>query len=97
MAKYAMTQWLRVTLVVLVLGSGASCGTMRMEQAPATAARQPPLQLRMGATPAPFDHASASGSAALTGDKSVPLTARRMQKWNPLWWFGNVDDPEPPD
>ena len=24
-------------------------------------------------------------------------SARRFQKWNPIWWFGNVDDPEPPD
>ncbi len=29
-----------------------------------------------------------------TGD-GVP--AKVMQKWNPVWWFGNVDDPEPPD
>jgi hypothetical protein len=22
---------------------------------------------------------------------------RTMPKWNPVWWFGNVDDPEPPE
>jgi hypothetical protein len=21
---------------------------------------------------------------------------RNLTKWNPIWWFGNVDDPEPP-
>ncbi|MEO6785529.1 MAG: hypothetical protein ABI318_05285, partial [Chthoniobacteraceae bacterium] len=21
---------------------------------------------------------------------------RAAQKWNPLWWLGNADDPEPP-
>ena len=25
---------------------------------------------------------------------SEPCT---MQKWNPIWWLGNADDPEPPD
>jgi len=20
-----------------------------------------------------------------------------MQKWNPIWWFGNADEPTPPD
>lgn len=90
------SRW-RTTLLILVLGSGAACGTMRTEQTTASAAGLLPLQLREGVAPVPLDHASESGPAALTGDKSVPLTGRRMQKWNPLWWFGNVDDPEPPD
>ena len=85
------------TLLILVLGSGAACGTMRTEQARAPAARHLPLQLREGAAPVPFDQTSVLGPAALLGDKSVPLTGRRMQKWNPLWWLGNVDDPKPPD
>ena len=29
-------------------------------------------------------------------DAPRPLV-RRTQKWNPVWWFGNVDDPVPPD
>jgi len=25
------------------------------------------------------------------------VTVHTAQKWNPVWWFGNADDPEPPD
>ena len=34
---------------------------------------------------------------ALTTDGGCKPPARVLQKWNPLWWFGNVDDPEPPE
>jgi hypothetical protein len=26
-----------------------------------------------------------------------PKPLQTFQKWNPIWWFGNVDDPDPPD
>ena len=29
--------------------------------------------------------------------KVLPLPIRSAQKWNPLWSFGNADDPVPPD
>ncbi len=32
------------------------------------------------------------GEAGAAGE-----SGKVMQKWNPLWWLGNVDDPEPPD
>jgi hypothetical protein len=25
------------------------------------------------------------------------VAVHTVQKWNPVWWFGNADDPEPPD
>ena len=47
---------------------------------------------------------SPSGAGVLRADV-VPSTesatnappAKKFQKWNPVWWFGNADDPEPPD
>ena len=45
---------------------------------------------------------SSSGEAKLENTskaiKNEPkVTVRTIQKWNPIWWFGNVDDPEPPE
>lgn len=29
--------------------------------------------------------------------KVTPEPLRKMQKWNPVWWLGNVDTPVPPE
>ncbi len=36
-------------------------------------------------------------TAASPAQAPANLPARTLQKWNPVWWFGNADDPEPPD
>lgn len=44
-----------------------------------------------------------SGDEAKTANHSETVknepkvTIRTIQKWNPVWWFGNADDPEPPE
>lgn len=44
------------------------------------------------------------GGCQTAAPKSTPpasvakvSTLPGLQKWNPLWWFGNADDPVPPD
>ena len=32
-----------------------------------------------------------------TPDKRPVLKPKFLQKVNPVWWFGNIDDPEPPE
>ncbi|MEW6302072.1 MAG: hypothetical protein AB1705_01280 [Verrucomicrobiota bacterium] len=34
--------------------------------------------------------------AGAEADKPKPKI-KTIQKWNPIWWFGNADEPEPPD
>ena len=36
-----------------------------------------------------------SSAPALTGQTNPPAAPGKFQKWNPVWWFGNVDDPVP--
>ena len=36
--------------------------------------------------------ATASGKEVI----QVTSTPPKMQKWNPVWWLGNIDTPEPP-
>jgi hypothetical protein len=54
---------------------------------------------RAGDLQSPPSVPSASGHSRpaqpANGDCKSP--ARQFQKWNPVWWFGNVDDPETPD
>ncbi|MEQ2006047.1 MAG: hypothetical protein ABMA26_04545, partial [Limisphaerales bacterium] len=38
-----------------------------------------------------------AGSLGTAVTTNAPPAGRRFQKWNSIWWFGNVDDPEPPD
>src|SRR6185503_20785838 len=40
---------------------------------------------------------SSNAPATLTAETALPSAPKNFPKWNPLWWFGNVDDPVPPD
>ena len=79
-----MKRWSRLALTAVVLCLGTACGTMRTERTSPPAARAGELQSPPLLATDPAD-----------GGGKPP--ARALQKWNPLWWFGNVDDPEPPE
>lgn len=78
-----MKRWSRLALTAVVLCLGAACGTTRTERTPQPAARAGDFQ-------------SPPLLATDPADGGCKPPARALQKWNPLWWFGNVDDPEPP-
>ncbi len=79
-----MNSWLRLGFAALALWLGAACGTTRTERTAQPAARAGDLQ-------------SPSLRVADAPDGGCKPPARALQKWNPIWWFGNVDDPEPPE
>jgi len=46
--------------------------------------------------------AATAGPAVVVGEAKTfqnepKLSVRTIKKWNPVWWFGNADDPEPPE
>jgi len=88
-----MSRWFRLALVGLAVGFCTACGT--------TQARRPTVHATGPLTPAssPVEGAgeAASGSSGQATTTNAPPAGRRFQKWNPVWWFGNVDDPVPPD
>jgi hypothetical protein len=49
----------------------------------------------------PVSSQHASGLSKTRGEtvlRNEPkITVRTIKKWNPVWWFGNADDPEPPE
>lgn len=107
-----MNGWLRTGLLVVLLCCGAACGSLRTGQPdarpayPSTPALppdggggEPARGARAGDLQSPPDRPSTSGLSqpALPTDGDCKSPARRLQKWNPIWWFGNVDDPVPPD
>ncbi|MFA6543540.1 MAG: hypothetical protein WCS99_03890 [Limisphaerales bacterium] len=92
---------LRSVALALALGCGAACGTTRTQLSAPAVGRD---SVEPHDLDARFARASRVGEWGSTeshptdkpgGDSKSP--ARNFQKWNPIWWFGNVDDPEPPD
>ncbi len=85
-----MKRWLMLGAAALCLGT--ACGTTQTQRTSLQAA--PPL------TAVPLrekGEEAASASGASSAATNAPPAQRHFQKWNPVWWFGNVDDPEPPE
>ena len=97
-----MNARLLLALGAVTIGFGVGCGTARTELS-ARPVGLDPDESRIGrseASAARFSaHSTSSQDARFTRASSVsgckPPT-RAFPKWNPIWWFGNVDDPEPP-
>jgi hypothetical protein len=49
------------------------------------------------ALPSSTPEVAGIGSRVSPADGGERGEARVFQKWNPVWWFGNVDDPVPPE
>lgn len=44
------------------------------------------------------EKAAGGTSESARSDREVTQAKpKRRRKWNPIWWIGNADDPEPPD
>jgi hypothetical protein len=84
-----MSYGLRPQHVGLTLCFGVACGTVQAKRHSATAA----TSLTPALSP---DGGEGEESRRLRAGDSKSQ-ARAFPKWNPLWWFGNADDPEPPD
>jgi hypothetical protein len=84
---------MRTGLLGLLLGCGVACSSVRTGQPTPQTATPPALESAAAASERITTSAS-RGREAAQGSTPSP---KRLQKWNPIWWFGNVDDPEPPD
>ncbi len=83
---------LHLALGVAVLCFGVGCGTARTKRASLlTGCPLPPAR-----SPVECEGAAAAVARTATVTTNAP-PARALPKWNPIWWFGNVDDPVPPD
>lgn len=84
-----MNRWFCLALAVLTLGFGAACGT--------TQAQRTSLQATRPLSPDGGERGKASVSSGSATTTNAQPAGRHFQKWNPIWWFGNLDDPMPPD
>lgn len=97
-----MSGRLRLVLGAAVICLGAACATTRAQLSARAAGRDSavPHPERNKAVGASILGEQPGSADSHTPDKPVrdsKSPARNFQKWNPIWWFGNVDDPEPPD
>lgn len=85
--------WSRIAVAGIGICFGAACGTTRTERT-STQVTSPHTQ---ALSPVKGEAAGAPVSSGKVTTTNTPSAGRQFQKWNPIWWFGNVDDPVPPD
>lgn len=88
-----MSCWFRLALAGIALCFGAACATTQPTQPSSPAAR--PITPALSPVGGEGEKASVSSGKVTT--TNAPPAGKQFQKWNPIWWFGNVDDPEPPE
>ena len=72
-------------IAALVLAGGVGCSSLPQGRATAIA-------------PSSLSDSAATNSPARQVRKNTPKhRPSHCQKWNPVFWFGNLDDPDPPD
>ena len=88
-------------LLGLTLCLGTACSATRTERRQSTCAQVArPLTPALSPDGGEGENTRLARAGALHPTPAADdhqASARPLQKWNPVWWFGNVDDPVPPD